>query len=75
MEENNVIPPGPQGAAKPNVVVIRSTGYCAKVFMGLLMADRFFVVQKKRKEERERLGFIELEASDLEDDAKNCPIC
>jgi hypothetical protein len=58
-----------------NTVIIRSTGYGSKVLLGLLMADRLHVVDRIRKFERERIGFRDLELSDLQEDAKHCPIC
>jgi hypothetical protein len=39
------------------------------------MADRLHVITQKRQDERERIGFEEVAASDLEQDSKDCPIC
>ena len=63
------------GEVKDNTVFIKSTGYGVKVVLGLLMADRMHVVERKRKLERETVGFIELKADEVAHDAKNCPIC
>lgn len=63
------------GEIKDNTVFIKSTGYGVKVVLGLLMADRMHVVERKRKFERETVGFIELQADEVEHDAKDCPIC
>jgi len=65
----------PLGQIKDNTVHIRSTGYAAKVFLGLLMADRLHVVEKLRREERERIGFVEMDEGEVEADSKNCPVC
>ena len=63
------------GEGKNSTVYIRSTGYGVKVLLGLLMADRLHVVERKRREERERISFIKVEASCLPEDSKVCPIC
>lgn len=63
------------GEIKDNTVFIKSTGYGVKVVLGLLMADRMCVVEKRRKLEREIIGFMEFEVEDLEHDSKDCPIC
>ena len=60
---------------KDPTVHIRSTAYAAKVFLGLLMADRLHVVEKLRRQERERIGFVEMDEAVLEEDSKNCPVC
>lgn len=61
--------------AKNHTVYIRSTAHGTKVFLALLMADRLNVIDEKRRKQRERICFVELSASDLEEDSKNCPIC
>jgi len=66
---------GQLGHIKNNVVSIRSTGYGVKVLMGLMMADRLHVVGRIRQEDRERVAYEQILASDLPDDSKNCPIC
>ena len=63
------------GEIKDNTVFIKSTGYGVKVVLGLIMADRMHVVEKKRKNERERRGFMLVAVEDLEHDSKECPIC
>ena len=63
------------GEIQDNTVFIKSTGYGVKVILGLLMADRMHVVERKRRLEQEAIGFVELEAEDVEHDAKDCPIC
>lgn len=54
---------------------ITSTAYCAKVFLGLLMADRLLVINAHRQREQHDIGFVELDVSTLADDSKHCPIC
>jgi hypothetical protein len=66
---------GQLGHIKDNTVYIRSTGYGVKVLIGLMMADRLHVIDKFRREERERISYESVPASDLPDDSKNCPIC
>jgi len=66
---------GSLGVIKDNTVYIRSTGYGAKVFLGLLMADRLHVVERTRKEERERLAYETVDISELPEDGKYCPVC
>ena len=61
--------------ADGNVFIKRSTGYGTKVFLGLLMADRLHAVNHTRKVERERIGFVALEASLLDSDLRDCPVC
>lgn len=56
-------------------VRIRSTGFAAKVFLGIIMADRLSAVIQKRKELRESTGFLPVEVQDLSEDSKDCPIC
>ena len=63
------------GEIKKNTIFIKSTGYGVKVVLGLLMADRMHVVERKRKLEREIVGLMEVEVEHLEYDAKDCPIC
>ena len=43
--------------------------------MGLMMADRLHVIDKLRREERERVAYEPVLTSDLPADSKNCPIC
>jgi hypothetical protein len=66
---------GSLGEVKHNTIYIRSTAYGTKVFLGLLMADRLHVIDRKRRDERERIGFEEMVGSELAEDSKNCPIC
>jgi hypothetical protein len=54
---------------------IRSTAFCAKLFLGFIMADRLHVVNIRRQQERQDIGFVGLDVSMLADDSKNCPIC
>lgn len=56
-------------------VHIQSTGYGAKVLVGLLMADRLHVVDRLRFAERARIGYREVKPQDLKDSCKNCAIC
>jgi hypothetical protein len=63
------------GKVKGNAVHIQSTGYGVKVLCGLLMADRLHVIEKIRKEERERVCFERVDNSDLPADGKNCNVC
>ena len=63
------------GEVKDYTVCIRSTAYGTKIFLGLLMADRIQIMDLKRRDERERIGFEELITSELAEDSKNCPIC
>jgi hypothetical protein len=63
------------GEIKDHIVFIKSTCYGVKVVLGLLMADRMHVVERKRKLERAIIGFMEVEVEDLEGDGKDCPIC
>ena len=63
------------GEIKDNTVFIKSTGYGVKVVLGLIMADRMHVVERKRRLEREVLGFVEAKVEDLEHDSTDCPIC
>ena len=65
----------PIGEVKDNTVCIRSTAYGTKIFLGLLMADRIQIMDLKRRDERERIGFEELINSELAEDSENCPIC
>lgn len=39
------------------VVVIKSTGFCAKLAVGLMMTDRLHVINHLRRRERERICF------------------
>jgi hypothetical protein len=72
MEES--ISSQPEGI-KDGAVYIKSTGYGAKIFLGLMMADRIHVIEHQRRHERKRIGFVDLDVSTLGDDSKNCPIC
>lgn len=72
MEDTNI---GRPGIIKRNAVYIRSTAYGTKVFLGLLMADRLQVIDRKRREAREKIGFMKMIASEIADDSKDCPIC
>ena len=68
-------PQSPPPGARKNKVVIRSTGYGTKVFLGLMMADRMFVIDQKRKAARERIGFVYVDPDNLAEDEQNCSIC
>jgi hypothetical protein len=72
MEESNR---GQPGETKDGCVYITSTGYGAKIFLGLMMADRIHVIDRQRRYLREKIGFADLDISTLGDDSKNCPIC
>ena len=72
MEETK---PSAFGGIRDNKMHIPSTGYGAKIFLGLIMADRVHVVDRKRRHEREKIGFVHLDASTLAEDSKNCLIC
>lgn len=69
------LPPSVFGEIRDNTVYIKSTGYGAKVVLGLLMADRMHVVEKKRKRQREKIGYDEMDVSEVEHDSKDCLIC
>jgi hypothetical protein len=47
------------GEVRDNTVFVKRIGYGVKVVLGLLMADRTHVVEKKRNMEREFIGFME----------------
>ena len=72
MEESNR---GQPRETKDGCVYITSTGYGAKIFLGLMMADRIHVIDRQRRYLREKIGFADLDISTLGDDSKNCPIC
>jgi hypothetical protein len=63
------------GKMKDGTVHIRSTGYGVKVLLGLMMADRLHVIEKLRREARERICFEKVHAADLPEDSMNCSIC
>ncbi|KAH8668179.1 hypothetical protein BGZ60DRAFT_515588 [Tricladium varicosporioides] len=63
------------GEIKDNTVYIRSTGYGAKVLLGLLMADRLHVIDRERRKSREAIGFEEMVVTELDKDNRNCLIC
>jgi hypothetical protein len=63
------------GKLSDNSVHIRSTGYGVKVLLGLMIADRLHVIDRLRREERERVCFERVDSSDLPADSKNCCIC
>jgi hypothetical protein len=63
------------GKIKDGTVYIRSTGYGVKVLLGLMMADRLHVIEKLRREARERICFERVHAVDLPEDCMNCSIC
>jgi hypothetical protein len=60
---------------KNGTVHIRSTGYGVKVLLGLLMADRLHVVERKRREQREKISFTKVEVSSIPADCRICAIC
>jgi hypothetical protein len=64
-----------QCEVRDNTMHIRTTGYGAKVFLGLVMADRVHVVDRKRRHEREKIGFVAVDPSKLPADSKDCSIC
>ncbi|KAH6680390.1 hypothetical protein B0J14DRAFT_578528 [Halenospora varia] len=63
------------GEIKDNTVYIRSTGYGAKVLLGLLMADRLHVIDRQRRKGREAIGFEVKVVAELDKDSRNCLIC
>jgi len=65
---------GPQDIPK-ETVMIRSTGYAAEVFLGIIMADRVRALNQKRKALCETQGFVSVETSTLKGDDKYCSIC
>lgn len=58
-------------------VVINSTGYGVKVFLGLLMADRLNVIDMKRRAARERIGFLVVGFGELDhgEGEGRCNVC
>jgi Ring finger domain len=70
MEETTVF-----GKIQGSTVYIQSTGYGVKVLLGLMMADRLHVIERWRREERERVCFERVDSSDLPADCKNCSVC
>ncbi|KAF4628307.1 hypothetical protein G7Y89_g9844 [Cudoniella acicularis] len=66
---------GALGEIRDNTVYIRSTGYGAKVLLGLLMADRLHVVDRYRRLQRETICFRYVDYQSLAEDSKNCVIC
>lgn len=59
----------------PTTVRIRSTGFAAKVFLGIIMADRLWAINQRRKALRESSGFLPVQVEDLDDESKHCSIC
>lgn len=57
------------------VVKIRSTGFGAKIFLGLIMADRVHAISDRHERERLQIGFEVLDPSTLADSSKDCPVC
>lgn len=70
MEKQNASEPSAKGT-----VTIRSTGYAAEVFLGVIMADRVWVLNQRRKDLCKTEGFVPIEPSSLTDDSKYCTIC
>ncbi|CAG8977294.1 hypothetical protein HYALB_00012579 [Hymenoscyphus albidus] len=60
---------------REQAVHINSTGYGAKVLVGLLMADRLHVVDRLRFNERAKIGYREIKPADLKENCKDCAIC
>ncbi|KAG9237723.1 hypothetical protein BJ875DRAFT_540203 [Amylocarpus encephaloides] len=63
------------GSVRSSTVYIASTGYGAKVLIGLFMADRLFVIDRVRATERLRIGFRLIDPADVPEDQKMCTIC
>lgn len=66
---------GPLGEIVDKLVYIRSTGYGARIFLSLMMADRVHVIESSRKRERRRVGFLDLDPSKLDEDSQDCSVC
>lgn len=63
------------GPIKNQTVYINSTGYGAKVLLGLIMADRIHVVERLGTSKREELGYLMVDRETLDPDCRNCAIC
>jgi len=73
MEENHN---SDLGVVSDGTVTIKSTGYGAKLVLGLMMGDRVQVARNIRKNERYLIGLLEVDKTDvLKEDEKHCPIC
>lgn len=75
MEEIHGAGMGDGYSNKEQAVHIQSTGYGAKVLVGLLMADRLHVVDRLRFAERARIGYREVKPDGLKANCKDCAIC
>lgn len=60
---------------KDDTVYIQSTGYTAKVLLGLMMADRLQVIEGLRRQERELIGYTEIDVNTLKEEDRTCIIC
>ena len=68
--------PGDVLGARDGKVYIESTGYGAKVLLGLMMADRLSVVDTLRIRARENVGhFREVCPGDVDEEHRVCTIC
>jgi hypothetical protein len=63
------------GVVQDGTVIITSTGYGAKLVLGLMMGDRVQVAREIRKQERYLIGLLEVDHTGLKEDEKHCPIC
>lgn len=54
---------------------IPTTGYGCKVLLGLMMADRIYVVEMKRQQLRRYICFKGVGMETLEEDSKECFVC
>ncbi|KAK0125351.1 hypothetical protein ONS96_009199 [Cadophora gregata f. sp. sojae] len=62
-------------ASKSSEIFITTTGYGCKVLLGLMMADRIHMVDRKRKQQRLQTCFLRVDVETLDDDLKECFVC
>ncbi|PVH89726.1 hypothetical protein DL98DRAFT_579514 [Cadophora sp. DSE1049] len=62
-------------ASSSSEIYITTTGYGCKVLLGLMMADRIHVVERKRKQERFQICFQRVDVGILDEDSKECFVC
>jgi len=58
-----------------STVHIRSTGYAAEVFLGIIMADRVWAINQKRKALCETHNFMTVDVNTLTEENQYCNIC
>lgn len=64
----------PQSSGQPTVH-IRSIGYAAEVFLGIIMADRIWAINQQRKASCRAKGFVDVDVKLLDADERYCTIC